>query len=123
MKYFVFMLGLTFLSLTLAEQYTDRYDDLDINEILANKRLLSTYIKCVLDQGRCTSEGKAIKLHIKDAIQTGCEKCTETQKLKARQVVAHIREHEKTSWEDMKKKYDPGDKYKEIYEAFLNAGN
>lgn len=55
------MLGLTFLSLTLAEQYTDRYDDLDINEILANKRLLSTYIKCVLDQGRCTSEGKAIK--------------------------------------------------------------
>lgn len=61
MKYFVFMLGLTFLSLTLAEQYTDRYDDLDINEILANKRLLSTYIKCVLDQSRCTSEGKAIK--------------------------------------------------------------
>lgn len=56
-------------------------------------------------------------------MQTGCEKCTETQKLKARQVVAHIREHEKTYWEDMKKKYDPGDKYKEIYEAFLNAGN
>lgn len=56
-------------------------------------------------------------------MQTGCKKCTETQKVKARQVVGHIREHEKTYWEDMKKKYDPGDKFKEIYEAFLNAEN
>ncbi|CAH2089575.1 unnamed protein product [Euphydryas editha] len=123
MKHFIFLLGFTLLSLTLAEQYTDRYDDIDVDDILANKRLLTTYIKCILDQGRCTSEGKEVKLHIKDAMQTGCEKCTETQKQKARKVVGHIREHEKTYWEDMKKKYDPGDKYKEIYEAFLNAGN
>lgn len=61
MKYFVIIFGLIFLSLTLAEQYTDRYDDLDVNEILANKRLLLTYIKCVLDKGRCTPEGKEIK--------------------------------------------------------------
>ncbi|XP_050352521.1 allergen Tha p 1-like [Nymphalis io] len=121
MKIFMSLFGFTLLCLSLAQQYTDRYDNIDIKEITTNRRLLSSYIKCVLDQGRCTPEGKEVKLHIKDAMQTACEKCTETQKHKARIVVNHIREHEKTFWEELKKKYDPDNKYKETYEAFLNS--
>ncbi|XP_026494739.2 allergen Tha p 1-like [Vanessa tameamea] len=121
MKIFIFLFGFMLLSLSFADQYTDRYDDFDIKELTSNRRLLSSYLKCVLDQGRCTPEGKELKLHIKDAMQTGCEKCTATQKTKARIVVAHIREHENTFWEELKKKYDPDHKYKEIYEGFLNS--
>lgn len=48
-------------SVAAEEQYTDRYDDIDYEEILANKRLLGPYIKCILDKGRCTAEGKELK--------------------------------------------------------------
>lgn len=46
---------------TYADQYTDRYDNINIDEILSNKRLLTSYIKCILDKGRCTPEGKELK--------------------------------------------------------------
>lgn len=43
------------------EKYTDRFDSIDIDEILANRRLLVPYLKCALDKGRCTPEGKELK--------------------------------------------------------------
>lgn len=44
-----------------AEMYTDQYDNINVDEILENKKLLVAYIKCVLDQGRCVPEGKELK--------------------------------------------------------------
>lgn len=41
--------------------YTDRYDNINIEEILSNRRLLIPYVKCILQQGRCTPEGKELK--------------------------------------------------------------
>lgn len=43
------------------DKYTDRYDNIDIDEILSNRRLLTPYIKCILDQGKCSAEGKELK--------------------------------------------------------------
>ncbi|XP_072942443.1 ejaculatory bulb-specific protein 3-like [Epargyreus clarus] len=121
MRKFVICLVLTVVTLCTAEQYTDRYDNINIDEILENRRLLTPYVKCILDQGRCTPEGKELKLHIMDAMQTACKKCTETQRKSARKVVKHIRENEVAYWEEIKQKYDPKDEYKEIYEGFLAA--
>lgn len=42
-------------------QYTDRYDNINIDEILANERLFVPYVHCLLDKGRCTPEGKELK--------------------------------------------------------------
>lgn len=39
----------------------DRYKSVNIEEVLSNKRLLGAYIKCMLDKGRCTPEGKELK--------------------------------------------------------------
>ncbi|XP_073953865.1 ejaculatory bulb-specific protein 3-like [Choristoneura fumiferana] len=119
MNWFLVFFGFGLLCLSLGEQYTDRYDSVNIDEILANKRLLVPYVKCMLGQGRCTPEGKALKSHVNDAMTTGCEKCTEWQRKSARKVVKHLKEHEQEYWEQMKAKYDPGDKYKPTYEAFL----
>ncbi|CAG4947250.1 unnamed protein product [Colias eurytheme] len=118
MNYILLILfGLT--AFAYAEHYTDRYDDMDVDEILQNRRLVTSYIKCVMDKGRCTPEGIEIKVHVKDAMQTGCEKCTDKQKKGARKVVKFIRENEKDAWKELLQKYDPKDEYKEIYEAFL----
>lgn len=40
---------------------TGRLNSVNIEEVLANKRLLTAYIKCVLDKARCTPEGKELK--------------------------------------------------------------
>lgn len=49
------------ITFVVCEQYTDRYDEINIEEILGNKRLLTGYVKCLLDTGRCTPEGKELK--------------------------------------------------------------
>ncbi|CAH0713324.1 unnamed protein product, partial [Brenthis ino] len=43
------------------EKYTDKYDNLNIQEIIENKRLLEAYANCFLDKGKCTPEGKEMK--------------------------------------------------------------
>lgn len=51
--------------LSIAEKYTDKYDNIDVDEILENRKLLVPYIKCVLDEGRCTPDGKELKGNFK----------------------------------------------------------
>lgn len=58
-------------------------------------------------------------VHIKDGMQSACSKCTEVQRKMARTVVKHLKENETDFWEQLKVKYDPENKYTEIYEAFL----
>lgn len=41
--------------------YNTRLDSVDVDKILANPRVLSNYVKCIVDKGPCTSEGKEIK--------------------------------------------------------------
>lgn len=43
------------------DKYTTKYDDIDVDQILTSKRLLSNYIKCLLEEGPCTAEGKELK--------------------------------------------------------------
>lgn len=43
------------------DTYTDKYDGLDLQEIINNNRLLVPYILCVLEQGKCTPEGKELR--------------------------------------------------------------
>lgn len=42
-------------------QYTTKYDGIDLDEILTSERLLTGYIKCLLDEGPCTPDGKELK--------------------------------------------------------------
>nr|AXF48713.1 chemosensory protein CSP17 [Lobesia botrana] len=118
----LFCCGLVGLSLA-DDLYTDRYDNLNIDEILENRRLLIPYVKCMLDQGRCTPEGKYLKTNVKDAMISSCLKCTDWQRKNARKVVNHLKEKEAEYWEQMKAKYDPGDVHKASYEAFLSRSD
>jgi len=47
---------------TLAEEkYTTKFDNFDVDKVLNNDRILTSYIKCLLDQGNCTNEGRELK--------------------------------------------------------------
>jgi hypothetical protein len=43
------------------EKYTTKYDNINIDEILASDRLVDNYVKCLLDKGRCSPEGAELK--------------------------------------------------------------
>ncbi|CAG4987169.1 unnamed protein product [Colias eurytheme] len=117
------LLSLLILSVTAiaAQRYTDKYDGINIDEILSNKKVLSSYISCLLDKGRCSVNGKELKSHIADALQTGCSKCTEQQKLGSRKVIRHMIKYEKQAWASLQKKYDPAGKYAKKYERELKG--
>ncbi|KPJ09676.1 Ejaculatory bulb-specific protein 3 [Papilio machaon] len=102
-----------------AEQYTDRYDNVDLDEILSNRRLLVPYINCILEEGKCSPDGKELKSHIKEALENNCEKCTDTQKSGTRKVIGHLINNEKEYWGKLTAKYDPERKYVTKYETDL----
>ena len=62
MKGYAFAVLLTIFATALAAQkYTNRFDHVDVDAILRNNRLLSNYIKCVMDEGKCTNDGMELK--------------------------------------------------------------
>lgn len=44
--------------------YTTKYDGIDLDEVISNDRLLTGYIKCLLEEGPCTADGKELKGNI-----------------------------------------------------------
>ncbi|CAG5049112.1 unnamed protein product [Parnassius apollo] len=101
------------------EHYTDRYDNVDLDDIFSNRRLLVSYIKCILDEGKCTADGNELKSHIKEALENKCEKCTDAQKSGTKRVIGHLINNEKDYWNQLTAKYDPDRKYVVIYESEL----
>lgn len=41
--------------------YTNKYDNIDIDQVLASKRLVSSYVQCLLDKKPCTPEGAELR--------------------------------------------------------------
>jgi hypothetical protein len=58
----------TLLSLSLmvavaasADSYATTWDNINLDDILNNNRLLSAYVNCLLDRGKCTADAAALK--------------------------------------------------------------
>lgn len=58
----VLILGINLICARPAEEkYTTKYDNIDYKSILNSKRLLSNYMKCLLDGEKCTPAAKELK--------------------------------------------------------------
>ncbi|XP_012272302.1 ejaculatory bulb-specific protein 3 [Orussus abietinus] len=109
---------LTLVTVTVAmETYSSKYDNVDVDRILANGRVLSNYIRCIMDEGSCTAEGRELKKILPDALATECQKCTENQKATAEKVIRHLRTKRPRDWERLVNKYDPYGQYKKRFET------
>ncbi|XP_047118310.1 ejaculatory bulb-specific protein 3-like [Schistocerca piceifrons] len=103
------------------DKYDARYDHMDVDAVLRNQRILASYIKCMLDTGPCTPEGRALRKHMPEALRTNCDKCTDAQKKIVRKLSLHVREHQPVQWDLLSKKYDPEHQYHDSFEKFLDA--
>ncbi|KAK2576095.1 hypothetical protein KPH14_007430 [Odynerus spinipes] len=95
-----------------AEKYTTKYDNIDVDKILKNERLLNNYVNCLLDLGNCTPEGNELKKLLPDALATDCSKCSEKQKTDSEKVIRYLINERPQHWEKLSSKYDPNGEYK-----------
>nr|QJX59135.1 chemosensory protein [Dioryctria abietella] len=95
--------------------YTTIYDGIDLDEILANERLLARYVNCLLDAGPCSPDGKELKNNLPDAIQNDCKKCTTKQREGADRVMNYIIDHNPDDWAKLEEKYNSDGSYRKNY--------
>ena len=98
------------------DRYTTKYDNIDIDTILKSDRLLKNYVNCLLEKGSCTPDGKELKEHLPDALETECSKCSEKQKATTEKVIRFLVNKKPATWDLLKKKYDPNGQYSLKYE-------
>lgn len=56
------LLATVFVGLCAADkQYTNKFDNVNVDNVLANDRILTNYIKCLMEKGPCTPEGRELK--------------------------------------------------------------
>lgn len=100
--------------------YKYKYDHLDIDEILNNRRLVNYYAACMLDRGPCPPEGMEFKRIFPEALQTNCLKCTEKQKTVILRALKRLRREYPRIWELFANEWDPEDQY---YQKFIKTFN
>ncbi|VVC97646.1 allergen Tha p 1-like [Leptidea sinapis] len=101
--------------------YTNKYDNINVDEILESDRLLKGYIDCLMDRSRCPPDAKTLKETLPDALENECKKCTEKQKTNADKVVKYLVNKRPNLWKELATKYDPNNLYQERYKDKIDA--
>lgn len=104
-----------------ASTYTDKWDNINVDEILESQRLLKAYVDCLMDRGRCTPDGKALKETLPDALENECSKCTEKQKSGSDKVIRHLVNKRPDLWKELSTKYDPDNIYQDKYKTQIES--
>ncbi|XP_048523663.1 ejaculatory bulb-specific protein 3 [Dendroctonus ponderosae] len=97
------------------EKYTTKYDNIDLDAIIRNDRLLRNYIDCVLGKKKCTKDGEELKVHLPDALQSDCSKCSEAQRNGSRKIITHLLKNKRGWFNELQAKYDPAGNYLSKY--------
>lgn len=120
MKCVLVLSALVAVAFAAGDHYTTKYDNIDIDAILANDRLTTNYVNCLLEKGKCNEDGKTLKDVIPDALITGCSKCNDHQKESVRKVVHHLIKNRRPDWDALVAKYDPQGTYQKNYQKYLD---
>ncbi|XP_039440271.1 ejaculatory bulb-specific protein 3-like [Culex pipiens pallens] len=114
MKTFI-VFGLLALVAAQDSTYTNKYDHIDVDEILKSDRLFKNYYNCLIDQGPCTPDATELKQSLPDALENNCSKCTPKQKETGYKVISSLIENRPAEWAVLQAKYDPERKFVEKY--------
>ncbi|XP_008471453.1 ejaculatory bulb-specific protein 3-like [Diaphorina citri] len=101
--------------------YTTKYDNVNLDEIISNERLFSSYYNCLMDAGACSPDGAELKKVLPDALKTECGGCSDKQKEGAKKIFKFLLDNKQQEWANLEKKYDPTGIYKSKYDKALLA--
>uniref|UniRef100_A0A034WNV4 Putative odorant-binding protein A10 n=1 Tax=Bactrocera dorsalis TaxID=27457 RepID=A0A034WNV4_BACDO len=103
--------------------YDTKFDNIDLDEVLNQERLLRNYIKCLENTGPCTPDSKMLKEILPDAISTDCAKCSEKQRLGSAKVTHFLIDNRPEDWARLEQIYDPQGNYRLNYLAAKDKGD
>ncbi|CAH0550183.1 unnamed protein product [Brassicogethes aeneus] len=89
------------------EPYSSRYEHINADMILNNKRLMTYYATCMLSKGPCPPEGLEFKRILPDAIRTNCIRCTEKQKTVTLRTIKRLMKEYPKIWSQLATIWDP----------------
>ncbi|KAH8283586.1 hypothetical protein KR018_008301 [Drosophila ironensis] len=99
------------------KQYTNKFDNVNVDDVLGNDRVLNNYLKCLMEKGPCTPEGRELKRLLPDALQSDCSKCTDVQRRNSEKVINYLRTHRAGEWKLLLDKYDSKGIYRAKHDA------
>ncbi|XP_058790078.1 ejaculatory bulb-specific protein 3-like [Phymastichus coffea] len=95
--------------------YTTKYDNLDVEAVINNQRLLKSYVGCLLERNACTADAAEMRRNLPDALATNCGGCSEAQKRFSDRMSHHLIDRRPEDWAMLEKKYDPTGDYRRRY--------
>ncbi|XP_077258942.1 ejaculatory bulb-specific protein 3-like isoform X2 [Temnothorax americanus] len=119
------VISVVYVHADTSDEYTNKYDNIDVDQILSNNRLLKRYVDCMLDKPnvRCPAEAIELKKHITEALETECVKCSDHQKAVIKKVIKFLVLNKRDMWNELKAKYDSNGKYAKKYEDMAKEEN
>ncbi|XP_048483633.1 ejaculatory bulb-specific protein 3 [Plutella xylostella] len=114
------LLLLLVISAPLVLGYDAKYDQLDVDKILADDDTFSAYVNCLLDKGPCSVEhSEDFKTIFPEVVATACEKCSDLQKANVRKSVKALQDRRPEDFKALRTKYDPKGDYEEKFLRFI----
>ncbi|RZC39464.1 OS-D domain containing protein [Asbolus verrucosus] len=110
----IVLLFVATVQLVVSEEYVVP-ENIDVDEIIKNDRLVKSYIDCILEKGKCTPEGEKLRKAIPEALQDECAKCNDEQKEGVRKVIHYLRKNQSEWLKELEVKYDRNGEYTEKY--------
>ncbi|CAH0550945.1 unnamed protein product [Brassicogethes aeneus] len=113
-----------FVAAAFADLYDTKYDNINLDDILRNEKLLDVYTNCLLDKGPCnTKEAKFLKEVLPEALINDCKKCSQKQMDGSKKVIEFLYRNKPTIWKELTAKYDPLGTYQKNHQAEFDKLN
>uniref|UniRef100_A0A224XT57 Putative insect pheromone-binding family n=1 Tax=Panstrongylus lignarius TaxID=156445 RepID=A0A224XT57_9HEMI len=94
-------------------------DKIDYDTIFKKDFLLKPYMDCVMDEGRCTKDGKYLKKALPFIIKTECQYCNVDQKKKLTKLIQKFRKYQPSEFQKLLTKYDPSNIHWNAFEKLV----
>jgi hypothetical protein len=94
-----------------------KLENFDIDMVLKNDRILNNYLKCLLDKGPCTSEGRELRKVLPETLETSCSKCSDKQRRQTRKLIDHLEAKKPQVFKQVQAKFDPTGEFTKNFKA------
>jgi len=111
----------TVISQSQLSQYSTRYNNLNIDQILSSDRLVTNYVECLLSRKPCPPEGKDLKRILPEALRTKCARCSTQQLEGGLRVITKLYYDYPTQYNRLRAKWDPTGEYHRRFEEYLRG--
>ncbi|EFX63705.1 hypothetical protein DAPPUDRAFT_267893 [Daphnia pulex] len=104
----VVLVVLASLAATVSAQASMALENVDVDNVLKNEKLVKRYIDCTLERGRCEQNGRDLKVMIPRVLNEGCSGCTPKQVENSNRIINFMKTNHPGDWAAIETKYKTG---------------